>query len=235
MQPKAFEKTSDGTSNTEPESSVENENAGRKRQIYLEIEDKLKKEISQSSRTDCVQRIKTEAGPFLGDKQQEIFEALDNALAIQDNEEFIARVSDLLRPLADMKIDDPRKYETIQKQTILDRRGYVEVNDLFAYGLGETGDYIHLHIFPVQERQDKLSLIKEGMRKLAQDVEANKNIKFVTATSWIVASNPRLLEMLGFDVEGPIDEETRKKYFEDDPRPISKAVISREKLLEKYL
>jgi hypothetical protein len=50
-----------------------------------------------------------------------------------------------------------------------------------------------------------------------------------------VASNPGLLEKLGFEIEGPIDEETRKKHFADDPRPISKAVISREKLLEKYL
>ena len=231
MPNKVFEKTPDGIGNTEPESSAEDKNIELKNQAQLEIKKKIEKELTHGPRADCAQRIKAEAAPFLGDKQEKIFKALDEASTIQDDEEFVTAVSELLRPLVDMKIDDPEAYETIRRQ----RHDYVRVNDLLAYNIGAGGDYIQLHVFPSEERKDKLGLLKEGMRKLAVDVNASKNIKFVSATSWIVASNPHLLELLGFEIEGPIDEETREKDFKDDPRPISRATISREKLLEKYL
>ena len=169
------------------------------------------------------------------DENRELPQLLDEAMAIQDDKEFIGKVSELLRPVAVTKIDNPKLYEAIQQRKILEQKGYVKINDLFAYGLGESGDYLHLHIFPVKEREGKLGLIKEGMRELARIVEANKNIKVATATSWIVAKNPRMMQTLGFEIEGPIDEGIRKKHFSDDSRPISKAYITRQELLKRYL
>jgi hypothetical protein len=60
------------------------------------------------------------------------------------------------------------------------------------------------------------------------------SIKGLTASSWIVAKNPGILELLGFTILGPIDEEMKKKHFSEETRPIDHAIISRDELLKKY-
>jgi hypothetical protein len=84
---------------------------------------------------------------------------------------------------------------------------------------------------------EKLRLMRDGLRELARRLEQDasmKDVSQITATSWIVAAHPRILEGLGFTVDGPIDEEKRQRDFADETRPISKAHITREDFLKRY-
>lgn len=64
---------------------------------------------------------------------------------------------------------------------------------------------------------------------------ADERIKEIQATSWIVASNPGLLEKAGFTVAGSISEEMRMEHFSNESRPVSWAQINREKFLKLWL
>lgn len=205
-----------------------------RQKLYEGISLAIREMIPSYSKEQIIQTIKANGAAY-EKADKELFSRLEELAKIKDDDEFVAQLSHRLRPMADVKIDQPELYESIQQQVILERPGYVKVNDLFAYESGKNDTYLQLHIFPVQERKDKLSLIKEGMQGLAQAVNENPNVQEVVAVAWIVASNPGLMKRLGFEIDAPMSEQELKEYFPNDKREIGKAHITREELLKRYL
>jgi hypothetical protein len=80
-----------------------------------------------------------------------------------------------------------------------------------------------------------IKAFRDGLKELARQVREDERIKEIQATSWIVASNPGLLEKVGFVVEGAIDEKMKTEHFSDENRPVSWAHMSRKAFLDKYL
>jgi len=212
----------------------DNDKEQERQKLYEGISLSIREMIPLYSKKQIIQTIKANGAAYeRADKG--LFNGLDELANIKDDDEFVAELSRRLRPMADVKLDRAELYESIQQQVILERPGYVKVNDLFAYESGENDTYFRLHIFPVETRKDKLSLIKEGMRELAQAVNENPNIQEVRATAWIVASNPGLIKRLGFEIDGPISEQEQKEHSPYETREVGKAHITREELLKRYL
>lgn len=123
--------------------------------------------------------------------------------------------------------------------------GFTKLNKRFSYGesYSEDENLIHMHLAPIRELIKKvgidgiIDLMKDGLEKLVEKVEANEKIDRITATSWIIAKKPtrERLKDLGFTLEGEITPEDKQKHHKDDPREIHRASIEREDFLKRYL
>jgi len=170
-----------------------------------------------------------------------IREALEKCSTIEDKDKFIEKVLSSLEPILDLKNNNPQAFEKIQREALVERGGgrVKKINEILLYSEAPEG-IIHIHLAPAKELAKEQGiggvkkLVIEGLEKLAEIVEKNEGIKEIRATSWIVAKIPQLIEKLGFTVMGEIDEEIRKKYFANDERKISTAIITREEFLKKY-
>ena len=92
-------------------------------------------------------------------------------------------------------------------------------------GYGYHDGKVHLHIAPASTMSpvEMLRDVKSGFKALAADLQAKDGLhdaEEITATSWIVAKNPRLLERFGFTVHGKIADDI-KDYIYLDSKHIS--------------
>jgi len=111
------------------------------------------------------------------------------------------------------------------------------LSELMYYDIDVENGTAIIHIAPKGDLNlgEVIKSIRTGFKKLAKQVKEDERIKEVQATSWIVASNPGLLERFGFTVEGIIDEKMKAEHFSDEKRPVAYAHISREELLKNIL
>lgn len=121
------------------------------------------------------------------------------------------------------------------REILLNNPNIKEINELIAYDFDEEGN-MHLHVLPNQHSTitEKMTLMKQGLKLTANILIGHPEVKFLYATSWIVAENPKLLEMLGFTIEGEISEIERTTEFSDEQRDVWKAVIPREDFIDRY-
>jgi len=99
------------------------------------------------------------------------------------------------------------------------------INELFFYEIDDKT--VHIHLAPAEDFSiyKVRTLFKEGLLKLADIVEVNKDINTICGTSWILGSEKgkSIAEKLGFTFEG---------INQNNEGEIS---ITREKFLELYL
>ena len=173
---------------------------------------------------------------FINRQPEEILSDLDTCTTITSREEFVTRVFDILEPIAHAKFDHPVEYEELARKNFLEQGDFASINQLLAYNV--DGDSLHLHVAPNETTslRDMLNMLKDGLHDLAKIVRDNEDIKEIVGTSWIIASHGKLIERLGFTIEGLIDEEERIRDFgNQERRDISKAKISRGDFLSRYL
>ncbi|PIP68863.1 hypothetical protein CO033_00585 [Candidatus Nomurabacteria bacterium CG_4_9_14_0_2_um_filter_32_10] len=168
-------------------------------------------------------------------KLKEIKKELEECKKISDKTEFMKKVINILKPLAFSMDEHPKEFAEFQRKAFNESLNLTPINEMLSYRVDE-GD-LHLHLAPATDISNitKIRLIKDALEKLPKIVDSNKKVKKISATSWIVASNPGLLEKVGFKNEGPISEETKKRDFAGETHPISRATITREEFLTKYL
>src|SRR5271170_1378756 len=110
----------------------QNEKGQERQKLYEGISSSIREMIPSYSKEQIIQTIKTNGAAYeKADKN--LFNGLDELANIKDDDEFIAQLSRRLQPMADVKVDQPELYELIQQQVILERPGYIKINDLFAY------------------------------------------------------------------------------------------------------
>lgn len=165
---------------------------------------------------------------------EEIKHDLEGLRGVEEKEEFCSRALTVLKQLVDWRANHLVEFENIRRQDFNEQGGFTELNQMLSYGL--DGDTIHLHVPPNVSTPDskKLRLVREGLQKLATIVNQDPSVKTIVATSWIVAKHPDLMTKLHFNVEGPIDEETRARHFNAETRDIALATISREDLIKYH-
>lgn len=181
-----------------------------------------------------IEPIIKRVAPFLGSEVfdgDKIRQAIEECASIGNEKKFVERVILALEPLITYRKAHPKDFEEIRWLA----EGNKLLNDLLYYNKNGNGVKIHLSsaegISAIKLRRSVL----DGLEKLAQEIKDDEEITEVRATSWIVAKNPRLLEKMGFEVEGEIDEELKTNHFSDETRPISTAVMSKEEFLKRYL
>lgn len=168
-------------------------------------------------------------------KKEDVENSLKSLSEIDNREKFINGVLEVLLPVLDFKELHPAEFEKLEYEMSIEQGYFTRLNETLSYG--RSGEVVHIHLVSSRELGiAKLKkLVLEGLEELAKVVEKDEKIKIITATSWIVAKNPKLLEKLGFTVTGPISEKERVEFYPGDDRDVSSAEISRDEFLEKYL
>ena len=161
------------------------------------------------------------------EEKDHVLNSLQENAGIADESEFAEQIFPIIKVFVDRASDRLDLFENIQRKQYYDSQPtYKELNQLFAYEI--AGEEVRLHIPPNigTSIKDKRMLLKEGLKKLAEIVKDNPNIKKVIGHSWIVGENPGLLKMLGFEVT---DLEVGL-----DGKKNAIATIQREELLKRY-
>ena len=162
------------------------------------------------------------------DNRNQLKTELERCADIKWKKEFIERVFAIIKPIIDLSLDRPELFPEGGSS-----KEFVRINELISYE--RKGNICYIHIIPEGKVEQGLSEFMSGMKNLAKVVDGDRNIETIEATSWIVAKHPRLLEKFGFTVDGEISKEVRAVHFPGDKSMISKAHISRNDFLKKYL
>lgn len=156
--------------------------------------------------------------------------SLETCARIENKKEFVETVLEMTKPFVELALERPELFAPAEGQS----REFIKINDLLSYGIGHQGDLIHIHVVPDAEVRAGISKLKEGFQELAKIVKENERIETIRATSWIVAKHPKILEKLGFILDGEISKEMREKYFPGEKMAIHGAHMDRKDFLEKY-
>jgi hypothetical protein len=151
---------------------------------------------------------------------------------IRDRDGFVDAVVTALRPVMELRKTHPAVFEDAEAVRMNEGSDFIPLNRLVSYG--KTVEIIHIHHMPGRTVSGKKGLYLDAMRKLADIVEKDKEVKLITASSWIVAEHPRIFEMSGFGIED-VSKEIREGHFADEKRTIMTATIGREEFLRRFL
>lgn len=162
--------------------------------------------------------------------RQELEKIADAATA----EEYGAQLLRIFKPFLELAQTHPTEFGEMRRRNFLAGGEFVRINDIVSYGI--SGDDLYIHFSPAEDMTlgKARELFTQGLHNLAKVLEKHDEVKVISATSWMVAAQPKLIERFGFTVEGPIDEETRMRDFALETRPVNRASISREDFLQKY-
>lgn len=166
------------------------------------------------------------------DTAQKIYDELQTCDHIQNSEEFIHAIIKILAPLLDLRILYAAKFEKAQAQSMNETEGFTEINRLLSYD--KSGSTIHIHAPVGYTVENKLSLYRTGFHELAKIIDADPEIKDITATSPIVAKHHTLFTLMGFHISD-VPTALRAAHFTDEKRPIKMACISKKDFLERFL
>lgn len=169
---------------------------------------------------------------FLPPEQQaEIRKQLQSCSTIEDPVLFTDAAMAILLPVIKVREEHKKEFEEAQAKAMNELSGFTEINRLLSYG--KDGDRIHIHAPFGRTVEGKLKLYREGMRKLAEIVENDPEVKKITATSALVAEHPSLFERAGFEIS-EVPEWIKEEHF-DGQKNIKKASISRDEFLKRFL
>jgi len=193
---------------------------------------------------------------------KEVQHSLEECSTINEKEEFIKKILSSLGPIIELRKKNPEAFKEIQKQ-----EKFIDLGEILSYGLSEDKKLIHIHLVEVEEKvkgrvtRDRLKKDLKQLAKMIGESEQFKEVKTITATSWIVAKYPKATEGFGFTLEGEISLEERQEHFpgefididkeevggQDEAsaeefmatsrpgKPINKASMTREEFLKRYL
>jgi len=173
--------------------------------------------------------------------KKQIIEGLKECLKIDDREEFVARMLKILDPLMLLKFTKPGIFEKIERNVELNAPDVLRLSEVLSAELEDKAISIHLDTAEEWIKEKGFGNFKKdidiGLRKLAEIIKSNDQIKEVWATSWIVAKNPALVEKLGFTFVERIPDEYNDAVFLDkrgNKMPFAKASMTRKDFLDRY-
>lgn len=153
-----------------------------------------------------------------------------------DTDALVDSVCHVMNDVASMYITR-EELETRQREVFMSHGDFVPLSEALAFGV--SNGTAHIHLAPSSAlgiaalRADVEAGLRELARRLKED-EDLKGVEIIKGTSWIVAKNPRLMERLGFTIDGPISEEERATHFSEESRPVAAAHMDREDFLARY-
>lgn len=164
----------------------------------------------------------------------ELEERLESCKEINDKEKFVRQVKNIFSPIGLAMDENPKESVEFQRKSFIETHTFIPLNEIFSYRIDE-GD-LHIHLAPSSDFNPikKIRFIQDALKKLGEIISTNNEVKIVSATSPIVASNQELLISLGFEILGPISEKTKNVDFPMETREVSRAIISREEFLKRY-
>lgn len=215
----------------------------QKKEIYIQEYERVKTrllEIFQNKNEQEIEGLCSEVRKFaslVNWNPEIIVEEIKKGFNQENSEIFVQISFNAMKKLIDQKIEHPESFERVRQEETKQHGENIKLYGLMYYEVDLKNGVAFIHIAPKENLRlsEVVKSFREGMRELAKQVKEDERIKEIQATSWIVASNPGLLEKAGFTLRGPIDEKLKTEHFSSEERPISWANMSRETLLEKYL
>ena len=198
------------------------------------------RELFVSKDQEKIQNFYSEIRSFAGLANldpESVIEEIKAGLKLENSEEFVNLAFKVLKKVVDQRIEHPEIFERTRRERIIEHSGNIRLSELMYYNIDLENGTAIIHVAPKGDLElgAIIKAFRDGLKELARQVKEDKRIKEIQATSWIVASNPGLLEKAGFTVEGAISEKMKIEHFDNETRPVSWAHMSREALLEKYL
>lgn len=225
------------SSDKKPEISAEDPNTKRLRIFLTQVFDNG---AEASKRTDEFEkRLKSflvvgDGGCLSQFEIDGIRNKFQSYCSLEDKEEFIKQGLDSLKPLIEWKKNNEAAFEAKMRENFVSASGFTRLNESLSYG--KDKDDIHIHVAPSETLSvgQKLNLLKDGLRRLQEIVKNDEEIKLVSATSWIIATEKGqgIMEKLGFEVTGLISKELKERFFRSETRPVFGAYIKREDFLK---
>jgi hypothetical protein len=166
------------------------------------------------------------------EKVNEIKVALSACENTSNKQQFLDEIMKVLKPVLKIREMYPDKFEEARAHAMNESLGFTEINRLLSYG--KHKHIIHIHALAGETVKNKITLYREGMRKLAEIINNDSEINEITATSHLVATHPGLFTGAGFKVED-ISDEFRQEHFANEEREIKIAKINREEFLRRFL
>ncbi|PWB38607.1 MAG: hypothetical protein C3F02_02745 [Parcubacteria group bacterium] len=166
---------------------------------------------------------------------EEIKSELEALRQIEEKGHFCEKAFTILEQIIEWRENNLQEFEEIRRNDFNEQGDFIELNKMLSYNI--DGDSIHIHVPPnvSTSNSEKINLVYDGLKKLAQIVDQNPAIKTIVGTSWIVAEHPALMTKLHFTLEGKIDETSRAEHFPAENREIAVATMSRDELIKHYL
>jgi len=127
-----------------------------------------------------------------------------------------------------------------EQQTNMEKRGGKILNQLMVCDAGPLDPkVIAIHISPNKTISfgRKLVLLRDGLHKLAEVVEAKPTVESIEGQSWIIRDYPDLVKQIGFKIEPQLFKRLRE-FFARTPEYLKAdgvAKISRKDFLDLYL
>ena len=166
------------------------------------------------------------------DTVDEIKMKLQECGKIDDKSRFLDAVMVVLRPILNLREMHKKQFEDAQARAMNESGGFIEINRVLSYG--KSGPIIHFHAPAGETVDNKLTLYRSGMKRLAEIVNEDPSVKEIIATSPLVAEHERLFSRAGFTLE-EVSEEFKEEHFPGEERDVKKAWISREDFLKRFL
>lgn len=217
------EKSMRGSSKGQIEKRMERKHA----QIKFELETIYERFDNNTERVNFIQDNLQSKLLILSEEQREhVFHLLKNIQDVSGKDEFVAQTFPIFTYILDVKENNLEEFELAERKEMYEANPHlIKLNQLFAYEIKDNE--IELHVPPNESTPigTMLKLIDEGMKKIAEIVNANPRIEKVTNYSWIAAEKPGLVEKLGFEISEP----------EEGVQKVARLTISRERLLKRWL
>lgn len=221
------------------ESKIKNQNKERVRKAISRVFEIEKNGIKR------IKIIASKLKPFLDSRfvdKEKIYQSLKSCSSIENKKKFTNRVLNIIQPFFHLRSKDR---EEIKREIFLREGNFEPLNDILSYSehFQDNEKVIHIHLAPSRElKKEKgelifFQLIQDGLIRLANLVEKDKEVRKIIAASWIIGKRPNFIERFGFKIDGEISKDFRKKYFpyEEDDDKIIMAHINRGEFLKKFL
>lgn len=215
-----------------------------KAKLQVQIENAFDKKDSISKLIDDnLKRIEFYKQFGLDIDINKIAEGFEQAIKIEDKNLFVSFLLKLLDPIIIFRATQPQLIEKADREFVMsdfNNIGRIRLSETMYCGINEKNGSVHIHLAPAKDFinkekiKDFYSDIENGFKKLAEIVKSDERILKITATSWIVSKSEDRIKDLGFTIEGGISDEIKKKYFNNENRPVSNAFISRDDFLKRY-
>lgn len=159
---------------------------------------------------------------------------IQKCTTITDKKQFMECMTTALKPIITLKLTKTKLFEDIEAQAWMETARFIPLNERISYSKHQ--DSVHLHLAPSYSVKENLpGLFIDAMKKLAQIMKSDESIKFITGTSWVLATKTfsTMLESFGFQIQD-VPENSKAEHFSTENRPIKMMTINREEFLRRF-
>jgi hypothetical protein len=136
---------------------------------------------------------------------EEVLEAartnLSNVRAT-DRDAFVLESIEAMKPVTEYRTAHYKEFQEASRRNFMEQPSFTPLNEVVAIDTEVAPGVIGLQIAPAEDVPNLRGVVEDGLRKLAERFRDDPELQKVWGKSWIVKEHPRLVERMGFTLEG---------------------------------